>query len=78
MEVIIISKWSEDCLMYVKVAKDYKSAVRYLAKEYLSPNLEVYDETLKNVTIKGIENWDIELFNEFFGKYFDLEIDKIL
>ena len=78
MEVVIISKWSEDCLMYVKVAKDYKSAVQYLAKEYLFPNLEVYDETLKNVTIKDIENWDIELFNEFFGKYFDLEIDKIL
>ena len=78
MEVVIISKWSEDCLMYVKVAKDYKSAVQYLAKEYLSSNLEVYDETLKNVTIKDIENWDIELFNEFFGKYFDLEIDKIL
>ena len=78
MEVVIISKWSEDCLMYVKVAKDYKSAVQYLAKEYLSPNLEVYDEALKNVTIKDIENWDIELFNEFFGKYFDLEIDKIL
>ena len=78
MEVVIISKWSEDCLMYVKVAKDYKSAVQYLAKEYLSPNLEVYDETLKTVTIKDIENWDIELFNEFFGKYFDLEIDKIL
>ena len=78
MEVVIISKWSEDCLMYVKVEKDYKSAVQYLAKEYLSPNLDVYDETLKNVTIKDIENWDIESFNEFFGKYFDLEIDKIL
>ena len=78
MEVVIVSKWSEDCLMYVKVAKDYKSAVQYLAKEYLSPNLEVYDENLKNVTVKDIENWDIELFNEFFGKYFDLEIDKIL
>ena len=54
MKVVIISKWSEDCLMYVKVAKDYKSAIQYLAKEYLSPNLEVYDETLKNVTINTL------------------------
>ena len=78
MKVIIISKWTEDCLVYVKAAKDYKSAIKYLAKEYLSPNLEIYDETLKNVTLKDIEDWDIELFNEFFEKYFDLEVDEIL
>ena len=78
MKVVIISKWSENCLVYVKAARDYKSAIQYLAKEYLSPNLEIYDETLKNVTLKDIENWNIELFNEFFGKYFDLEGDEIL
>ena len=78
MEVVSISKWTEDCLVYVKAAKDYKSAIKYLAKEYLSPNLEIYDETLKNVTLKDIEDWDIELFNEFFEKYFDLEVDEIL
>ena len=78
MKVVIISKWTEDCLVYVKAAKDYKSAIKYLAKEYLSPNLEIYDETLKNVTLKDIEDWDIELFNEFFEKYFDLEVDEIL
>ena len=76
MDVIIIN---EDNHGILGIAESYEAAVRYLFKMgWMSKDIKIWDENIENcisfedyisltgITIKDIENWGIDKFNEIF------------